>query len=188
MSVGFDNRGTKFPLTIVRGADMAFQLTVTDSADAAVDVSAATIAGEIYSTAGALVDTLTAVVSGAGDNVVTLSFTDTETTAFTSDAYQWTLWVTRGGDKRPWLAGPVRVTDGTNGGRSTSDATLTVDSDLTVAVTVNAIGGAGVSSGAGAPASTPSTVGLIYIDTTAGTAYIATGVASPADWTGILTA
>ena len=134
---GYDGRGTKFPLTIVRGADMAFSLTVTDDAGAAVNVSAATIAGEVYTTAGVLVDTLTAVVSGAGSNVVTLSFTATQTAALTSDSYQWTLWVTRGADKRPWLAGPVRVTAGTNGGRSTSGTTtLTVDGNLSVAVTV----------------------------------------------------
>lgn len=42
--------------------------------------------------------------------------------------------------------------------------------------------GASVSSGAGAPASTPGAVGDIYIDTTADEAYFATGTASAADW------
>ena len=59
-------------------------------------------------------DTMTAVVSGAGSNVVTLSFTDTETAALTATKYLWTLWVTRGADKRPWLAGDVYMGDGTN--------------------------------------------------------------------------
>lgn len=40
----------------------------------------------------------------------------------------------------------------------------------------------GVSSGAGAPASTPTRVGYIYVDTTGDRAYIATDTASSADW------
>lgn len=39
-----------------------------------------------------------------------------------------------------------------------------------------------LSSGAGAPSSTPSKVGEIYVDTTNDVAYIATGTASSADW------
>lgn len=39
-----------------------------------------------------------------------------------------------------------------------------------------------VLSGAGAPASTPTKVGNIYIDTTNDNAYIAVGTASSADW------
>jgi hypothetical protein len=140
---GYDGRGARFPLTIVRGADLAFQLTVT-SGGSAVDLSAATIAGEVYNASGTLVDTLNPTVSGAGNNVVTLAFTDTETTALTATRYSWTLWVTRGGDKRPWLAGQVNVTDGTQGqSGSTGAYTLTVDEDLTVAVDVAAIGGSG---------------------------------------------
>ncbi|MCA9915073.1 MAG: hypothetical protein KC496_17080, partial [Anaerolineae bacterium] len=40
-----------------------------------------------------------------------------------------------------------------------------------------------ISSGAGAPSSTPSRVGLIYVDTTNYKVYIATGTSSSADWT-----
>jgi hypothetical protein len=140
---GYDGRGARFPLTIVRGADLAFQLTVT-SGGSAVDLSAATIAGEVYSASGTLVDTLTATVSGGGNNVVSLAFTDAETTALTGTRYSWTLWVTRGGDKRPWLAGQVNVTDGTQGqSGSTGSYTLTVDEDLSVAIDVAAVGGSG---------------------------------------------
>jgi len=48
-------------------------------------------------------------------------------------------------------------------------------------------GGSNVTSGAGAPSSTPSAVGDVYIDTTADVAYIATGTASSADWDEVLT-
>lgn len=44
-------------------------------------------------------------------------------------------------------------------------------------------GGITVTSGAGAPSSTPAAVGDIYVDTTADTTYNATGTASSADWT-----
>lgn len=137
---GYDGRGTQFPLTIPTGADLAFALTVTDAADAAIDVSAATIAGELYDAAGAVVDTLSSAVSGAGSNVVTLSLTDTETAALVG-VVRWTLWVARGGDKRPWLAGPVKLVEASSG-KSTagSSTTLVVDSDVNVAVSVNAVG------------------------------------------------
>ena len=39
-----------------------------------------------------------------------------------------------------------------------------------------------VSSGAGAPSSTPTMLGAIYIDTTATKMYIALGTSSSADW------
>jgi lysophospholipase L1-like esterase len=141
MTAGYDGRGARFPLTIVRDSDVALELTVT-SGGSPVNLSAATIEGEIYpvgSTTPAV--TMTAVVSGAGSNVVTLSLTDVQTLALTSTRYAWTLWVTRGGDKRPWLAGQVNVTDGTTGQSGTSGSyTLTVDGDLSVAVDVAVVG------------------------------------------------
>lgn len=54
--------------------------------------------------------------------------------------------------------------------------------DVTDATNVGAAGAPIISSGAGAPASTPTKVGDIYIDTTGDNAYIAVGTASSADW------
>ena len=54
--------------------------------------------------------------------------------------------------------------------------------DVTDATNVSAAGAPIISSGAGAPASTPSKVGDIYVDTTNDDAYIAVGTASSADW------
>lgn len=54
------------------------------------------------------------------------------------------------------------------------DGTLALLSDVTAKPTI--------SSGAGAPGSTPTKVGDIYIDTTGDDAYIAVGTASSADW------
>lgn len=139
----YDGRGTQFDLVIPSGADMAFTVTATDSADAAIDLSAATITAELYDNAGTVVDTLTDAVSGAGDNVITLSLTDVETAALVGVA-RWTLWVTRGGDKRPWLAGRAQVVAGSSAQTTTgSNLSLVVDTDVNVAVSVAAIGGSG---------------------------------------------
>lgn len=54
--------------------------------------------------------------------------------------------------------------------------------DVTDAANVSAAGAAMISSGAGAPGSTPAKVGNIYIDTTGGRVYVATDTASSADW------
>lgn len=43
-------------------------------------------------------------------------------------------------------------------------------------------------SGNGAPATTPTGIGLIYIDTLNGVMYISMGTTSSADWKGVLTA
>ena len=54
--------------------------------------------------------------------------------------------------------------------------------DVTDATNVAAAGAPIISSGAGAPASTPTAVGNIYVDTTADTVWAAAGTASSADW------
>jgi hypothetical protein len=145
---GYDGRGRKFPLTIVRGTDVAFQLTVT-SAGSPVNMSAATITASIFTNAGVLDDTFTPTITGAGNNVVTLSLTDTETALLLSSTYRWSLVVTRGGDVRTWLAGTVRVTDSDEGGASTSgNVSVTVDDDVNIDIDVAVVGGAGGSSAA----------------------------------------
>lgn len=54
--------------------------------------------------------------------------------------------------------------------------------DVTDSTTVSAAGAPIISSGSGAPSSTPAKVGDIYIDTTSDDAYIAVGTASASDW------
>jgi hypothetical protein len=185
---GYDGRGRKFPLVVARGTDVAFQLTVTDSAGAPVDMSSATIAGNIYTKAGTLVDTMTAAVSGGGSNVVTLSLSDTKTALLTSVAYQWSLLVTRGGNVRPWLAGGVTVVDPDTGGAGTSGNTVvSVDDDVNVAVTIVTVG-AVASTGVGAPVLAPNIIGDIYVNTATGDVYIASGTSTAADWAAVLTA
>ena len=61
-------------------------------------------------------------------------------------------------------------------------AGIEAGADVTDATNVAAAGAPIITSGAGAPASTPAKVGDIYIDTTGDDAYIAVGTASSADW------
>lgn len=61
-------------------------------------------------------------------------------------------------------------------------AGIEAGADVTDATNVSAAGASIISSGAGAPSSTPTKVGDIYIDTTGDDAYIAVGTASSADW------
>jgi hypothetical protein len=138
----YDGRAGKFDIIAVRGADMAFTITATSGGDP-VDLSAATIDAELYDSAGEWIESMVDVVSGAGNNIITLSLTDAATADLAGASYPWTLWVTRGGDKRPWLAGRVRVVDSSNGVKSTDgDAvTLTVDSDINVSIDVLGVGG-----------------------------------------------
>lgn len=68
---------------------------------------------------------------------------------------------------------------------TSSTQTVNVSSSGTVSVVQSGPtgpAGTNVTSGDGAPSSTPAAVGYIYIDTTADRAYIAVGTASSADW------
>lgn len=47
---------------------------------------------------------------------------------------------------------------------------------------ITALSASSVSSGAGAPGTTPSAIGNQYVDTTAGNIYYAVGTSSSADW------
>lgn len=60
--------------------------------------------------------------------------------------------------------------------------TVETNADATDETNVRAAGAPIVSSGAGAPSSTPTALGDIYIDTTNDNAYVAVGTASSADW------
>jgi len=59
---------------------------------------------------------------------------------------------------------------------------IETSADVTDAANVSAAGAPIITSGAGAPGSTPAKVGDVYIDTTGDDAYIAVGTASSADW------
>lgn len=140
--MSYDGRGAQFDIIAVESNDLAFTVTAVDTASAPVDLSAATITATVYNFAGTALDKLATVLAGDGSNVITLSFTDTEVDALV-DPESWALVVERGGDARTWLAGAFTVSDAATvrAGTSGMALTATVDSDVSVAVTVNAIGG-----------------------------------------------
>lgn len=80
----------------------------------------------------------------------------------------------------------VRVSADDVGGLSAADQAkldgIEALADVTDATNVAAAGAPLVTSGAGAPSSTPSSVGDIYVDTTGDTVWSAAGTASSADW------
>jgi hypothetical protein len=137
----YNGEGARAPLTIVRDADLAFDLVVT-SGGAPLNMSGASIVGELYDADGNLVVTFTATVSGAGLNIITMSLTRAQTLALAPGGYSWTLWVTRGAVRTPWLASrQVAVTDGTAGQTGSSGTyTVTVDGDIVIAVDVAVVG------------------------------------------------
>lgn len=142
MTVRYDGRGYAFDIIAVEGNDLAFTVTATDSAGAGIDLSAATIVATVYNGTDVALDTMSAVVTGDDSEIITLSLTDTEVDALVAPE-SWALKVTRGGDDRTWLAGSFQLVAPDRARNSTSGTALTaiVDSDVNVAVTVNAIGG-----------------------------------------------
>lgn len=78
------------------------------------------------------------------------------------------------------------VLDATTASFTTADETkldaIEALADVTDATNVSAAGAAMISTGSGAPASTPAKEGNIYVDTTNDNTYVAAGSASSADW------
>ena len=141
----------------VDGRTVATDGTKLDGVEAAADVTDVTN----VTAAGALMDSeLTDIVAvkAASDASIAVTNTGTSTTAF----------VTPAGLKGSALQTKV---DG-----------IEALADVTDAVNVAAAGAPIISSGAGAPGSTPSAEGDIYVDTTGDITWIAAGIASSADW------
>ncbi len=106
MAGGTDQRPVEVNLHIVRGADYAFTITVTDSAGSAVNISTDTWTADLLDSTPSVEDSFATAVSGAGNNVLTLTLTDTETAALTAqDRFRFVLDRTVGGIVTPWLAG-----------------------------------------------------------------------------------
>jgi len=81
----------------------------------------------------------------------------------------------------------VLVKDGNVDGRDVSvDGTkldgIEAGADVTDAANVSAAGASMISSGAGAPGTTPAKIGNIYVDTSANKAYIATHTTDSTGW------
>ncbi len=133
-----DQRGARWDHVAVEGCDFSATVTAVDSNAAAINLSAATVTATIYNTAGTAIDQLSAVVSGTGSNIITLSMTDGEIDALV-DAKTWSLVITRSGAQRAWFAGSF-IVSAADRARSTSgtSVTATVDTNVVATATVSA--------------------------------------------------
>lgn len=141
MTQGADFRGANYPLTIPRGTDGSITLTVTED-DVARSMASATLSALVLDRDDATAATFTCTVSGASNNIVTISWTDTQSALLTDSNYSWAFTVTEASVTTVWLSGRVYPTDKDRprGGSSGSTVDVEVDNTISVSVTVNGIG------------------------------------------------
>lgn len=127
----------RLPLSLSAGDDFAFTLTVTENGTPYVWTGATVEAVLVgYTVASFSADTSTA-------GTLILSLTDAQTA--TAGIFGWYLRVTKAGGSRTWCAGTVHVSPATDGGTSSSSATLAITTagSVALAITVGAAGPAG---------------------------------------------
>lgn len=129
------------------GDDMTVTITVVDDDAAAVDLSSYTIEATVRR-GDATVATFGDSVGGAESNVLTLTLTDTQTTAIgTLGSCRWTLSMTTGSDTRQWVSGEFTLHRPGSGGvaSGSTTATLTVDTGTPIRLTAAVAAGSGSS-------------------------------------------
>lgn len=191
---GVASDGTIQASGTIDGRDLSVDGTKLDGIEALADVTDE--ANVVSSLDGA---TLTAVTVAGTDKVIVQDASDSDNIKTVTAQSIADLGASGSGitdivdDTTPQLGGNLDLNGNTVGDASAAD--LTKLSELIATSTeLNYIDGVTsniqtqldtkttVSSGSGAPASTPSNVGDIYVDTTDDIIYIASGTASSADW------
>lgn len=127
----------RLPLSLSAGDDFAFTLTVTENGTPYLWTGATVEAVLVgYTVAAFSADTSTA-------GTLILSLTDAQTA--TAGIFGWYLRVTKAGGSRTWCAGTVHVSPATDGGTSSSSATLAITTagSVALAITVGTAGPAG---------------------------------------------
>lgn len=105
-----DLRGADAAIRGAVGTDLEVSITFTDSAGDPVDVSGYTVAADVIRDTSTVVDSFASAVSGAGSNVLTLTLTDSETTAIGIElGLKWRLNMTASGSTEQWIAGEFRL-------------------------------------------------------------------------------
>lgn len=126
------------------GDDVTLTVTIVDGAGAAVDVSGYTITANVLR-ATTVVAAFTDSVGGAGNNVVTLSLSDTQTdTIGTEQGLRWSLEMVNGTDTRQYLGGAFRLhgPGDPKGSSGASSVTVALAGSVALSATV-AAGSAG---------------------------------------------
>lgn len=121
------------------GDDLAVVLTLLDDNGAPFDASGYTL--EAVVTADVETPpTFSVVVSGAGDNIVTLTMSDADETL----SGDYTLTATLGGSTTTWLSGSlVLIPGGRGSGNGTQEVTVNIGTTLTATVVLGAAQGGG---------------------------------------------
>lgn len=138
MTAQVDNLPGSLRWSIVRGDDVSLTLTFKTPAGAAINLSGRTYAATVINPATlATAATIAVSTASAAIGILTLSLTDTDTTALTSQSYLWKLVETNGTSTLTLLDGNFVVNSGGSAGTGagTSAATVTIDTP-TVTVTV----------------------------------------------------
>lgn len=126
------------------GDDLAVVLTLLDENGAPFDASAYTLEAVVIADVETP-PTFDIVVSGAGDNIVTLTMSDADETL----SGDYTLTATLGGSTTTWLSGSlVLIPGGRGSGNGTQEVTVNIGTTLTATVVLGAAAGGG---GGGAP-------------------------------------
>jgi hypothetical protein len=112
------------------GSDLIVAVTVNEN-DAPYDFTSNTIGTAIFNQDGTT--SATNFTTSTLNNVLTLTLSDTATTALGADSFTWELRVTKDDTVSPWLAGTLSVVPRGAGGTSLASTTLT----LTTAPSVN---------------------------------------------------
>lgn len=142
----------RLPLSLSAGDDFAFTLTVAENGTPYVWTGATVEAVLVgYTVAAFSADTSTA-------GTLILSLTEAQTA--TAGIFGWYLRVTKSGGSRTWCAGTVHVSPATDGGTSSSAATLAITTAGAVALAIT-VGTAGPAGPAGSGLAAGGTTGQV---------------------------
>lgn len=111
------------------GSDLILAVTVNEN-DSPYDFDGATIETAIFTIEGTT--SATNFTTSTLNNVLTLTLSDTATTALAADTYRWELRVTKSNATSPWLGGTLTISPRGIGGTSASSATLSITTAPTV--------------------------------------------------------
>lgn len=132
-------RGERVDIRETVGAGISLTITCVDSAGDPVDISGYTFAADIKR-GNAVVDSFNQAVSGASNNILTLSLTGAETTAIgTGRGLSWSLKVTIAGVVDYWYGGLFQLynPDEPRSTGYTSSLTAVVGASLTATLTAH---------------------------------------------------
>lgn len=136
-----DLRATPLDLFGTVGDDVILAVTCLTTEGAPVDMSTYTIQADVLR-GGAVAETFTDSVGGAGNSVITLSLTEAQTASIGNDrGLTWSLSTTIAGETRQWCAGEFRLVTAGNPKPSGARGRATVIIDGSIQATLSEVAG-----------------------------------------------